>query len=108
MHYTKGVIALIVSYLFTLHLSYAQELLKPLPKNIVIPRSTILTFNSAIPKQDKYGAFIPQNFYSCDLGFFCRQEIKMQQVHIPMVFRIGSMDECNYLEQKPGYTLPGK
>ena len=46
---------------------------------------------------------IPANHYTQHLGFFCRQELKMQQVTVPVTFRLGSMDQCNYLEQKPGY-----
>lgn len=46
---------------------------------------------------------IPQNLYTQHLGFFCRQELKMQQAHVPVTFRLGSMDYCNWLEQKPGY-----
>ena len=46
---------------------------------------------------------IPENFYTKGLGFFCRQEIKMEHAHVPVTFRLGSMDYCNRLEQKPGY-----
>jgi len=46
---------------------------------------------------------IPQNFYTLHLGFFCREELKMQDMHVPVTFRLGSMDNCNWLEQKPGY-----
>jgi hypothetical protein len=45
----------------------------------------------------------PRDFYSSHLPFFCRQELKMQQAHMPVSFRLGSMDDCNFLEQKPGY-----
>ena len=48
---------------------------------------------------------IPIDFYAKHLGFFCRQELKMQQVHVPVTFRVGTMDQCNYLEQKPGYKI---
>ena len=51
----------------------------------------------------KPGQAIPQNYYTQCFGFFCRQELKMQQEHIPLTFRLGSMDYCNWLEQKPGY-----
>src|ERR1700677_2102663 len=44
---------------------------------------------------------IPPDFYTRHFGFFCRQELKMQQEHIPVSFRLGSMDYCNWLEQKP-------
>ncbi len=43
---------------------------------------------------------VPANFYTQRLGFFCRQELKMQNAHIPVTFRLGSMENCNYLEQK--------
>jgi hypothetical protein len=46
---------------------------------------------------------VPQNFYTTNLGFFCRQELHMEQRHVPVTFRLGSMDYCNRLEQKPGY-----
>jgi len=46
---------------------------------------------------------VPDNFYAQHLGFFCRQELKMQQAKVPVTFRLGNMDECNRLEQKPGY-----
>jgi hypothetical protein len=46
---------------------------------------------------------IPQSFYTQHFGFFCRQELKMQRIHVPVTFRLGSMDHCNELEQKPGY-----
>lgn len=46
---------------------------------------------------------IPGDLHTRNFGFFCRQELKMQQAHVPVTFRLGSMDECNRLEQKPGY-----
>ena len=48
-------------------------------------------------------SIIPQDLYTTHFGFFCRQELKMQQNHIPVTFRLGSTDYCNWLEQKPGY-----
>jgi len=46
------------------------------------------------------GQPVPQNFYAQHLPFFCRQELKMQQAHVPVTFRLGSMDYCNWLEHK--------
>lgn len=48
-------------------------------------------------------ATIPPAYYTTQLGFFCRQELKMQQARIPILFRVGTVDQCNTLEQKPGY-----
>ena len=64
------------------------------------------TFAPNIPQGGKSVSLIPQNFSTYGLAFFCRQELKLQQVHVPLVFRIGSMENCNYLEQKPGYKNP--
>jgi len=60
------------------------------------------SFRSA-PQLQKSEQAIPQNFYTQHFGFFCRQELKMEEVHVPVAFRLGSMDYCNWLEQKPGY-----
>ena len=48
---------------------------------------------------------IPRDLYTQQLPFFCRQELKMQKAHVPLTFRLGTMDQCNYLEQKPGYKI---
>lgn len=45
------------------------------------------------------------DFYTQHLGFFCRQELLMQKKNIPVIFRLGSVEQCNYLEQKPGFRL---
>lgn len=46
---------------------------------------------------------VAADYYTKQLGFFCRQELKMQQKNIPVTFRLGSMTDCNRLEGKPGY-----
>ena len=46
---------------------------------------------------------VPADYHVRNFGFFCRQELKMQRVNIPLVFRLGSVSQCNMLEQKPGY-----
>ena len=49
---------------------------------------------------------LPSNYYAQHLGFFCKEEIKLdKRITLPLRFRLGSMDYCNYLEQKPGYKL---
>lgn len=45
--------------------------------------------------------FIAPDYYSRHLGFFCKQEIKMDKAFkIPFRFRLGSMEQCNWLEGK--------
>jgi len=78
--------------------SDAQGIAKPIATDSLKRRPLVLnaTFIQSKP-------VIPQDYYAKQLGFFCKQEIKMQQIHVPVTFRVGSMDDCNRLEQKPGY-----
>jgi hypothetical protein len=44
---------------------------------------------------------IQANFYSTNLGFFCKQEIKFEKItKIPFRFRLGSVQQCDWLEGK--------
>ena len=63
-------------------------------------RQPMCTFNPPTTNGIKNEQVVPQNFYTLHFGFFCRQELKMQEAHVPVTFRLGSMDYCNYLEQK--------
>lgn len=49
---------------------------------------------------------IPPDLHTRQFSFFCRQELKMKKAHLPLAFRIGSMEYCNWLEQKPGASKP--
>ena len=41
------------------------------------------------------------DFYSNHLGFFCQKELEIQKVtHLPVFFRLGSLDYVNKLEGK--------
>jgi hypothetical protein len=46
-------------------------------------------------------SIIPENFVTCDYGFFCRQELKIEKAtNFPIRFRLGSLEQCNYYEGK--------
>lgn len=51
--------------------------------------------------QQKPAVALPADFYSKQLGFFCRQEIKMDKViKVPFRFRLGGVEQCDWLEGK--------
>ncbi len=63
------------------------------------------------PLVDTKEKHIPQlvkpDFYNQHLGFFCRQELKVEKaIKIPIKIRLGSNEQCSFLEQKTAYKLP--
>ena len=66
---------------------------KPLPQRLSLPdinNGKIFTT-----------PFLSPAFYSMQLGFFCKQEIKFDKLtKIPFRFRLGSVEECDRLEGK--------
>jgi hypothetical protein len=43
------------------------------------------------------------------LPFFCREEFQSEKITgIPLRFRVGSLQECDWLEQKPNALPPGR
>ena len=45
---------------------------------------------------------VSPGFYAANLGFFCKQEIKFEKAtKIPFKFRLGSVQQCDWLEGKP-------
>lgn len=48
---------------------------------------------------------IPQNFYLQNIGVFCKKEWEFEKVtKIPLKVRIGSLQQCNWLEGKKYWT----
>lgn len=84
-----------------------SQILLPV-KGSRLPILTILRDNSPAVLLKKplvsvttYKPFLPADFYSKQLGFFCKQEIKMDKaIKIPFRFRLGSVEQCNWLEGK--------
>ncbi len=52
----------------------------------------------------KIQGFIPSDFATCNYGFFCKQELRFEkQTHLPVRFRLGSIEYTNWLEGKSKY-----
>ena len=44
---------------------------------------------------------IPENYYLKNIGIFCKQEWKFEKAtKIPLRIRVGSLQQCNWLEGK--------
>jgi hypothetical protein len=42
---------------------------------------------------------VPADFYACNIGFFCKKELLIEKaIKIPLRFRLGSLQQCNYYE----------
>lgn len=57
--------------------------------------------NKALLKAPASIKVISQNYYTQHFGFFCKKELALQKAtKIPLSFRLGSLQQCNYLEGK--------
>jgi hypothetical protein len=45
---------------------------------------------------------ISNNFYTQNFGFFCKKELQLEKLtKIPFKFRLGSVQQCDWMEGKP-------
>ena len=48
-----------------------------------------------------HSLLISENHFVLNFGFFCRKELQFEkQTKLPLRFRLGSLEYCNYLEAK--------
>lgn len=74
-------------------------------KSIVKP---IAKLSISINNLEKYSpnnliafSVIPENYYTQHFGIMCKKELSIEKViKIPFRFRLGSLQQCNYLEGK--------
>jgi hypothetical protein len=68
-------------------------------KGSFLPTGTALIY----PKCYLNNKVLPANFYSSQLGFFCKKEWKLESAtKVPFRFRLGSVQYCDWLEGKKG------
>ena len=101
-------ICLFVNLFLVLSLALQAQVQKSVPASISIQDS----LNKNIKLTDSLKVafplqILPAKYYTNNLGFFCKQELKIQQtIKLPFVFRLGSVEYNNYLEQKPNAVKP--
>lgn len=70
-----------------------QVPVKPMPAMLSIIKKVATPVNPQ--------PLLSANYYSTQLGFFCKQEIKFEKIaKIPFKFRMGSVEDCDRLEGK--------
>ena len=73
---------------------------KPVNKLFMMPGTTQNAGIMSINKKPELP--VSPGFYAANLGFFCKQEIKFEKAtKIPFKFRLGSVQQCDWMEGKP-------
>lgn len=72
-----------------------------------------LSWRAAMMESGGYDYAVPVNifrdafgsgYYIGNLAYFCRKELQIEKTtHLPIRFRVGSLEEVNRLEGKPGW-----
>lgn len=96
----KKQIILILCMVFVVSVAFSQD--NGMKTNV---DAAFKTFYSMYGKPDYLQVnkikVLPSNFYSDNLGFFCKQELKMQAVTLlPIKIRLGSVSYCDWMEGK--------
>lgn len=76
----------------------------PLIRPTGSPVQPIFTSQQAAADMPTPISIIRNDQYTQNFGFFCKKELQFEKsTHIPLRFRLGSLDYCNKLEQKTSY-----
>ena len=63
------------------------------------PKNSLPTQKNVIPAVQPV---ITGNFYTQNFGFFCKKELQVEKfTKIPFKFRLGSVQQCDWMEGKP-------
>jgi hypothetical protein len=87
--------------IFVVNVAFCQNIpafskLLPLNKRPFNSTPSLSYYNPALSL-----AVLPANFYTSNLGFFCRKELKFESAtKIPLKFRLGSVQYCDWMEGK--------
>lgn len=79
---------------------------KPAPdvKPVIVLKTVVLKDNASLnlrPDQTSLARLLPANFYTQNFGFFCKKELAVEKyLKVPLRVRLGSVQQCDYLEGK--------
>jgi hypothetical protein len=95
--------------------------LKPAPEK-ALKHNTVLLYNKnkfTVPVKKEISAspfinftpisysLISPGFYTQHFGFFCKKELQMWKItKVPFKFRLGSVQQCDWMEGKPNALRP--
>jgi hypothetical protein len=86
-------ILVILPAFFTLKVTAQVAVTLPLAK---MPDSISVSLPFTLPTNT-----ISSDYYKKQLGFFCLKELQVEKaLKVPLKFRLGGMEYCNYLEGK--------
>ena len=104
MEHWNKICGLITIFLFVALFSAAQT-----DKSILLPVTRPFTFTNPLLffhlKNDIAPTLsikiINRDFYTQHFGFFCKKELAFEKtIKVPLRIRLGSLQQCNYLEGK--------
>lgn len=106
MYYWNKICGLSIIFLFSVLFSASQTIKHSLLIHLKRPVYSL----SLLPVvKTEYQPFsfasslnvINQNYYTQHLGFMCKKELAFEKLtKLPLRFRLGSLQQCNYLEGK--------
>ena len=106
MKYWNKLCGFLVIFFLSTSFSAAQNvkyfLTKPLNKSLIL---TITTFSNKKTNENIISPsslnIVSKNYYTQHMGFVCKKELALEKIiNIPLRIRLGSLQQCNYLEGK--------
>jgi hypothetical protein len=82
---------------------YLRPVFSIIPANGTLPAGdgSMPRFNIRATQPALVVAGIRKDLYIKEFGFFCRKEMQIEKsIKVPLRFRLGSLEQCNILEQK--------
>ncbi len=90
--------------MFTSRNFFLKSTIFPAQKNLTDTLSSMVQFISPVLSEHTSVDLqrpIPADFYTRSFGFFCKQELAVEKaIKLPLRFRLGSLQQCNYYEGK--------